>query len=63
MSVPAPFDYHIATTVNKAIALLQQYGTDAKVLAGGHSLIPGPELRKRPRSRKVDKYGTVFGRR
>lgn len=45
MSVPAAFDYHPATSVNEAIALLQQYGEDAKLLAGGHSLIPTMKLR------------------
>lgn len=45
MSVPAPFDYHTATTVDEAIALLQQYGDKARVLAGGHSLIPALKLR------------------
>ncbi len=45
MSIPAPFDYHPATTVEEAIALLQQYGDEAKVLAGGHSLIPAMKLR------------------
>ncbi len=45
MSVPAPFDYHVAQSVDEAIALLQQYGDEAKVLAGGHSLIPAMKLR------------------
>jgi len=45
MSVPAAFDYHPAKTVDEAIALLQQYGDDAKVLAGGHSLVPTMKLR------------------
>ena len=45
MSVPAPFDYHLAQTLDEAIALLQQYGDDAKLLAGGHSLIPAMKLR------------------
>src|SRR5579862_5380237 len=45
MSVPAAFDYHRATTVDEAIALLQQYGDEAKLLAGGHSLIPAMKLR------------------
>lgn len=45
MSVPAAFDYHRAATVDEAIALLQQYGDEAKVLAGGHSLIPAMKLR------------------
>ncbi|HTK06383.1 MAG TPA: xanthine dehydrogenase family protein subunit M [Ktedonobacteraceae bacterium] len=45
MSVPAIFDYHPAQSLDEAIALLQQYGDDAKVLAGGHSLIPAMKLR------------------
>ena len=45
MSVPAPFDYHSATTVDEALSLLQQYGDEAKILAGGHSLIPAMKLR------------------
>ncbi len=45
MSVPAAFDYHPAKTVDEAISLLQQYGDDAKVLAGGHSLVPTLKLR------------------
>jgi aerobic carbon-monoxide dehydrogenase medium subunit len=45
MSVPAPFDYHPAQSVDEAITLLQQYGDEAKVLAGGHSLIPAMKLR------------------
>lgn len=45
MSVPAAFDYHRAATIDEAIALLQQYGDEAKLLAGGHSLIPAMKLR------------------
>ena len=45
MSLPAAFDYHPAKTVDEAIALLQQYGDDAKLLAGGHSLLPTMKLR------------------
>jgi aerobic carbon-monoxide dehydrogenase medium subunit len=45
MSLPAAFDYHTASTVDEAIALLQRYGDDAKLLAGGHSLIPTLKLR------------------
>lgn len=45
MSIPAAFDYHPAKTVDEAIALLQQYGDEAKLLAGGHSLIPAMKLR------------------
>jgi len=45
MSLPAVFDYHPATSVDEALALLQQYGDDAKLLAGGHSLLPLMKLR------------------
>lgn len=38
--IPGSFDYVVATSVAETIALLQQYGDDAKILAGGHSLIP-----------------------
>jgi aerobic carbon-monoxide dehydrogenase medium subunit len=43
--IPAPFDYHVAHTVPEAVALLAQYGEDAKVLAGGQSLLPMLKLR------------------
>src|SRR5438445_26723 len=45
MSVPAAFDYHPAKSVDEAIALLQEYGDEAKLLAGGHSLLPTMKLR------------------
>jgi carbon-monoxide dehydrogenase medium subunit len=37
---PAPFKYYAPTTVEEALARLAEYGYDAKVLAGGQSLIP-----------------------
>ncbi len=37
---PARFDYHAPATVEEAIALLTRYGGDAKLLAGGQSLMP-----------------------
>ena len=36
----APFAYHRADSVADAVALLGQYGDDAKILAGGQSLVP-----------------------
>ena len=42
---PAPFDYHRPSTLTEAISLLARLGDDAKVLAGGHSLIPAMRLR------------------
>jgi carbon-monoxide dehydrogenase medium subunit len=43
--IPAAFDYVRANSVNEAIALLEQHGDEAKLLAGGHSLIPMMKLR------------------
>ena len=60
MSVPAAFDYHRAATVDEAIALLQQYGDEAKVLAGGHSLIPAMKLRLSQPEHLVD-IGRIAG--
>ena len=42
---PAPFEYHRASTAHEAVALLGRYGAEAKLLAGGHSLIPLLKLR------------------
>lgn len=38
--IAAPFTYHRANSVDDALSLLTEHGTDAKLLAGGHSLIP-----------------------
>jgi carbon-monoxide dehydrogenase medium subunit len=43
--IPAAFDYLRAHTPDEAFALLQQYGADARVLAGGQSLIPAMRFR------------------
>ena len=37
---PAPFEYHAPSTVEEALALLTRYDGDAKLLAGGQSLVP-----------------------
>jgi carbon-monoxide dehydrogenase medium subunit len=42
---PAPFEYHRATSVDEALALLTQFGDDGKLIAGGHSLLPVMKLR------------------
>ena len=42
---PAQFDYYRPTTIDEAVKLLAQHGEDAKLLAGGHSLIPAMKLR------------------
>jgi len=43
--IPAPFDYVAAESTASAIDLLAQHGDNAKVLAGGHSLLPMMKLR------------------
>ena len=43
--LPSRFEYHRASTVEEALELLDRYGEDAKVLAGGQSLIPLLKLR------------------
>ena len=43
--IPAEFEYVAAGSVQEAIGLLQQHGDGAKLLAGGHSLIPMMKLR------------------
>ena len=43
--IPAAFEYAHASSVDEAVKLLNKYGEDAKVLAGGHSLIPLMRLR------------------
>lgn len=45
MQVPASFEYAKATTVEEALALLARHGDEARVVAGGHSLIPMMKLR------------------
>ena len=42
---PARFDYHQARSVEGALAVLDRYGYDAKVLAGGQSLVPAMNFR------------------
>lgn len=42
---PAAFEYRRADSVDEAVALLQQHGGDARVLAGGQSLIPAMRFR------------------
>ncbi|HEY9476254.1 MAG TPA: xanthine dehydrogenase family protein subunit M [Mycobacteriales bacterium] len=43
--IPAAFDYVRAGSVDEALALLTEHGEDAKLLAGGHSLLPMMKLR------------------
>lgn len=43
--IPQTFEYHAPRSLPEAISLLQQYGDAAKVLAGGHSLLPMMKIR------------------
>ena len=45
MQTPAPFEYERATSVEGAIASLRRLGPEARVIAGGHSLLPMMKLR------------------
>ena len=45
MQTPPPFDYERATSVEHAIALLERLGPEARLVAGGHSLLPMMKLR------------------
>ena len=43
--IPAAFEYHAPKTLEEALRLLERHGDEAKVLAGGHSLLPLMKLR------------------
>jgi carbon-monoxide dehydrogenase medium subunit len=45
VQTPAPFEYQRAQSVDAAIAALQRLGPDARIIAGGHSLLPMMKLR------------------
>jgi carbon-monoxide dehydrogenase medium subunit len=45
MQVPAPFEYARAASVEEAISLLERLGPEARLVAGGHSLLPMMKLR------------------
>ncbi len=58
--IPAEFEYHVAQSVDDAIALMQQHGNDAKFLAGGHSLLPTMKLRMAQPTHLID-LGRITG--
>ncbi|MEJ7654801.1 MAG: FAD binding domain-containing protein [Chloroflexia bacterium] len=43
--VPGAFDYYSPSSLQEVLQLLQEHGEDAKILAGGHSLVPLLKLR------------------
>ena len=55
--IPAAFEYARASSVDEATKLLNKFGEDAKVLAGGHSLIPLMRLRLAQPAALVDING------
>jgi carbon-monoxide dehydrogenase medium subunit len=61
--IPAAFDYAVAESVDDAIRLLGEGGEDARLLAGGHSLLPLMKLRFSAPSLLVDlrKVGELRG--
>lgn len=58
--IPPQFDYLRATSVDHALALLAEHGDDAKLLAGGHSLLPMMKVRLAAPAVLID-LGTVPG--
>lgn len=52
--IPEAFEYHRPATVDEALSLLGEYGDDAKLLAGGHSLLPAMKLRLSSPSHLID---------
>jgi aerobic carbon-monoxide dehydrogenase medium subunit len=45
LQTPAPFGYERATSVEGALQALQEHGSEARIIAGGHSLLPMMKLR------------------
>jgi len=54
VQTPGPIEYERATSVANAVALLQQHGPDARIIAGGHSLLPMMKLRLANPERLID---------
>ncbi len=52
--IPAGFEYHRPADITSAITILQTHGDDARVIAGGHSLIPMMKLRMTDLAHLVD---------
>lgn len=55
--IAASFEYDAPSTLEEAIGLLQQYGEEAKILSGGHSLLPMMKLRLASPERIIDING------
>jgi carbon-monoxide dehydrogenase medium subunit len=57
--IPGEFEYHAPTSVAEAVGLLERLGEDAKILAGGHSLVPAMRFRLAAPEALVDINGIV----
>ena len=60
--IPAPFTYHAPTSVAEALRLLRTYGGDARLLAGGGSLLPMMKFRLATPAHVID-LGRISGLR
>jgi len=58
--VPVAFEYHRAGSVAEALSLMAQHGEDAKILAGGHSMVPAMKLRLSTPTTVIDLGGVSF---
>jgi carbon-monoxide dehydrogenase medium subunit len=54
VQTPGPIEYERATSVQNAIELLEKYGPETRILAGGHSLLPMMKLRLANPERLID---------
>lgn len=52
--IPRPFEYHAPRSIPDALGLLTRFGDEAKLLAGGHSLLPMMKLRFAQPSHLID---------
>ena len=57
--IPAAFDYMAPTSVEDALAALAQHGDDAKIIAGGQSLLPVLRMRlNAPETAETVRFGS-----
>ncbi len=52
--IPAGFEYHRPSDIASAVSILQEHGDEARVIAGGHSLIPMMKLRMADMGHLID---------
>ena len=60
--IPAQFEYHAPASIAEALRLLRTYGSDARLLAGGHSLLPMMKFRLATPAHLID-LGRIAGLR